>query len=356
MKAHALLGASRAHKWLNCTPSAVLEASMADTSSEYAAEGTLAHAVAESMLKGREVAGEEELLDYVRQYVDTVDQLKGQRLIEQRVSFADYAPGGFGTCDAIVCAGTEMHILDLKYGQGVPVYAKDNPQLRFYALGALDMLDWVADFKRIHMWIVQPRLHNITRETLTVKDITAWGESIKPYALMASKGEGKQQVGDWCQFCKARAVCSARRERSLQALEMQGKTITLDNIREALGVADTLVSWAKDVKTYALKLVLEGVPISGYKLVEGRTTRRYKNPIRLEGQLRDAGYAENVFLEKKLKGLGELKKALGAKVFKTRVEPELYTPDPSPTLVPDTDPRTEWLQITKSDFDFEEEY
>lgn len=214
MNAHALLSASSSKRWLECTPSARINEQYAEEVSIYAAEGTLAHEFAEAMLSNKSLTKlrqhklyREEMESYVKVYVDFINNKKGIKFIEQRLHYANYAPEGFGTGDAIVILDDLLEVIDLKYGRGVAVYANHNTQLMLYALGALNLLDCISNFKRIKMTIVQPRLDNISIFEMNIKELLSWGESIKAVAEIAWMGEGDKKAGPHCRFCKHKGAC-----------------------------------------------------------------------------------------------------------------------------------------------------
>ncbi len=370
---HALLGASSAHRWLACTPSAKWETKFPDPpSSEAAAEGTLAHAIAEEhltrLLAGKKVATSikhkrdplykpvmEEYVDVYTDYImehlteartKTPDALLMQ---EERVDFSTYVPDGFGTADCILIADGEMQIFDLKYGKGVPVNAVDNPQIRLYALGALYAFDMLYDIKRVTMHIIQPRLDSITSETLTVAELTAWAENIvKPRAELAAKGEGERVAGEHCMFCKARRTCEVLKAHVTEIAKLRFSEpeheerlpdeLTAEEIGQILDSVDGLVRWAKSVKEYALdQAVNHGYRIPGYKVVEGRSNRIIADESKAIDLLDGAGFTTDRVT--KLKGLGELEEIVGAKALANLLGDLLMKPTGKPVLAKESDKR-----------------
>lgn len=370
---HALLGASSAHRWLACTPSARWETEFPEPpSSEAAAEGTLAHAIAEEhltrLLAGKKVATSIKhkrnplykpvMEEYVDVYTDYImEHLTEARtktpdallLQEERVDFSLYVSEGFGTADCILIADGEMQIFDLKYGKGVPVDAVDNPQIRLYALGALYAFDMLYDIERVTMHIIQPRLDSITSETLTVAELTAWAENIvKPRAELATKGEGEHVAGEHCRWCKAKNVCRAHAEMQLEVAKLRFSEpeheerppaeLTAEEIGQILDGVDSLVRWAKSVKEYALdQAVNHGQRIPGYKVVEGRSNRIITDESKAIDLLDGAGFT--IDRVTKLKGLGELEEIVGAKALANLLGDLLMKPTGKPVLAKESDKR-----------------
>lgn len=370
---HALLGASSAHRWLTCTPSAKWEAELPDPpSSEAAAEGTLAHAIAEEhltrLLSGKKVSTSlrfkrdplykavmEEYVDVYTDYImehlaeartKTADALLLQ---EERVDFSRYVPDGYGTADCILIADGEMQIFDLKYGKGIPVDAVDNPQIRLYAIGALNAFDMLYDINRVTMHIIQPRLASITSETMTVKELTAWAEDfVKPRAELAAKGEGAHVPGEHCRWCRAKNICRAHAETQLEVAKLRftepeheerlPAALTAAEIGQILDGVDSLVRWAKSVKEYALdQAVNHGYRIPGYKVVEGRSNRIITDEAKAIDLLDSAGFTTDRVT--KLKGLGELEEIVGVKALSSLLGDLLMKPAGKPVLAKESDKR-----------------
>ena len=278
---HARLSASGAKKWLACPLSVKLEEQIPEEKSIYAEEGTLAHALAEARLKfalgyikdkqmdeliDKNIPKSEinvEMWDHIADYIDEVLTIlskynHGQLTVEleQRVDFSEWVPEGFGTSDVIAIADDTVEIIDLKYGKGVKVSADNNPQLMLYALGALHEYSWLCDFKKVALNIIQPRLKNVSRFEMSVEELLAWGEEIKPKALQAYNGEGECVVGKHCDegFCRAKPICRAYAEERLKIARFEFKDpneLDNDDIAEILGNVDELVKWSKAVKDYA---------------------------------------------------------------------------------------------------------
>ncbi len=366
---HSKLGASSAHRWLVCTPSAALEATLPDEgSSPYAEEGTLAHSIAEWLVKRRmgEYQGitahppkDEEMERCTEMYADFVEEelnaLKAETpdallLTEQHLSFDDYVPDGFGTADAVIVSDETLEVIDFKYGKGVPVNAQDNPQLRLYALGAYLRFSILYDFSQVKTVIFQPRLDAVTSETIKVEDLLDWADDyVKPRALMADKGEGEYVVGEHCRFCKARAVCRARAEEAFKVIDHEPTDPPLlspEEIPDILDKIPTAEAWIEAVKAYAKEqAVHEGVKWRGYKLVEARTQRRVSDPIAAVNALEAEGYDKEEVTNTKLKGLTDLQKILGKKKFDEVLGKYIEKPKGEPTLVPESDKRPEYSQV-----------
>lgn len=382
---HAKLSASGAHRWMACTPSASLESEFPESTSEYAEEGTFAHALADLIInynlhniakapfnKNFEKMKEnryfsQELLEYVEGYANQIFEFVNEAkllcddaivLTEQRLDFSSYVPEGFGTGDVVIIADKEIHVIDLKYGKGVGVVAEDNPQTRLYGLGALESFGMLYDIEQVRTTICQPRLDMVTSETLTVDELLEWAETeVKPRAEMAMAGEGEFVVGDHCRFCKARKTCRARAEYNLELTKMEFKTAELlddSEIGEILRKADQLVNWVKDITEYALEEALKGKKFDGWKVVEGRSNRKYLDDIKVADTLKGAGYDEAVIYEKKLYGITAMEKIVGKKKFGELLNDLIIKPQGKPTLVPESDKRPEYSSADNAAKDFAE--
>ena len=378
--AHAMLSASGASRWMACTPSARLEQQFENKTSDYAAEGTLAHELGELKLR-KELEGlstrsfnskvkkiqEDKLYtadmpDYVDMYVETclerVSEAKATTpdalfKIEQRLDFSEWVPEGFGTGDFVIIADGTMEVCDLKYGKGVPVSANNNKQMMLYALGAISEFSFLYDIEKVRMTIIQPRLDNISTFEVTVEDLLKWAEEyVKPKAELAIKGEGEFCAGDHCKFCRAKAVCRARAEKNLELAKYEfEKPPTMDNndIAYVLSKVDELVSWASDVKEYALEEALKGEEFEGYKVVEGRSNRKWSSEDDVAKVLMGQGFLENIIYTKKLTGITNMESAIGKKEVQRLLGDYIIKPVGKPTLVPVADKR-EPYNPAKSDF------
>lgn len=376
---HARLSASGAHKWMACPPSVKLEEGFPDKGSPYAAEGTFAHSLAETILRynngettkrsftaalnrmKKDAMYSEEMMEYITKYAELVqEQLNEARkecpdafaLFEQRLDFSDYVPGGFGTGDVLIISDDKVQVIDLKYGKGVPVSAKGNPQLRLYGIGAYTEHSTLYDIRRVKMTIIQPRLDSISTEELTVEELLSWAETeVKPKAEMASKGEGELKVGEHCRFCKAFAVCKAQKEYQLELAKYGfADEALLDEaeISDVLSRVDGLIEWAKAVKDYALeKSVNDGVKFPGWKLVEGRSNRKYADEEKIASVLEAAGIKE-IWKPRELLGITAMTSLLGKKKFSELLDEYVIKPEGKPTLVPESDKRPELNTVDKA--------
>lgn len=357
---HAILSPSSAHRWLNCTKTARLELEFGEKESDAAAEGTAAHALCEHKVKKalkqrscRPVSPYdsdemEELTDAYRDYV--LEQLTQERqncpdaqvFIETRLDLTAYVPGSFGTCDCLIVSDEKLHIIDFKYGQGVLVEAEKNPQMKLYALGALDIYDGLYDFKKVAMTIFQPRRENVSTWTETVEELRRWAEEeLKPKAELADAGEGEFCSGDWCLFCKAAVKCRTRAQAKLELAKQEFSLppiITDEEIEDILPRLPDLTKWANDIMAYATDAALNhGKQWKGLKVVEGRSVRKYSNEDAVIKAAKDAGYTD--IFKTSLITLTEMEKLMGNKKFKETLGDLIVKPQGKPTLVPDTDKR-----------------
>ena len=360
MGKHALLSASSSHRWLNCPPSARLCESYEDKGSDYAAEGTAAHTLCEYKLKvALGIHAKDPTADltyynaemedcangyaaYILELVETAKQACTDPvvLIEQRLDFSKYVEGGFGTGDCLVIADGTLHIVDYKHGQGVLVEADDNPQMKLYALGALELFDGIYDIDTVSMTIYQPRRGNVSTHTVFKESLYQWAEEVlKPAAKLAYAGDGEFNCGDWCQFCRAKHECRARAERNLELARYDFKLPPLledDEVEGILEKLDALVSWASNIKEYALLAALGGKQWSGWKLVEGRSNRRYTDETAVVEAVSTAGFDP---YERKVLGITAMTSLLGKKRFEEVLGGFIEKPPGKPTLVPENDKR-----------------
>ena len=359
-KVHSILSPSGSHRWLNCTPSAMLEQEFENKTTEAAEEGTAAHAFCEHKLrKSLKLRSKRPVSDYdsdemqecTDAYVDFVnEQLKiaKQRckdpliLVEEKVDFSRYVPDGFGTADCLIISDDELHIVDFKYGQGVLVDAFDNPQMKCYALGALETYGNLYDITSVSMSIFQPRRENVSTWKTTVKELRDWAENIlKPKAELALKGKGEYRCGEWCRFCKAAVRCRARAEEKLRLAEDEFKLpplISDEEIEEILNVIPDLTKWAADIQNYALDMsVNHGKEWSGFKVVEGRSVRKYKDEDAVIEKAKENGYTD--IFKSSLITLTEMQKLMGKKKFEKILGDLIIKPKGKPTLVPIADKR-----------------
>ena len=366
MRSHALLSASSANRWLMCTPSMRLELTLPEEAeSEYAKEGTLAHKLCETKL--RKLKGERkriakvsdpEMDKYTEMYKDFVEEewnamkaetKDAQLLIEQKLEFGDYVPDGFGTSDAVLISDKTLEVIDFKYGKGVPVNAKGNPQLRLYALGAYMRFSLLYDFDMVKTVVFQPRLDSVSSESITPNDLIEWGNDVvKPRAALAFAGEGEYVVGDHCRFCRASAICRARAEAAFEVIDKADTDPALIDDSEIPRILDRIPnaeSWIDSIKKYAQAKAIEGQTWEGYKLVEARTQRKIENPVAALEALEIEGYDVEDVTNTKLKGLSDLTKLLGKKKFEEVLGQYIVKPQGDPVLVPESDPRPEFNPI-----------
>ena len=369
-KAHATLSASSADRWLHCPPSARLSELYEDRGSDFAAEGTDAHALCEyKLLKalGREAEDptenltwfNEEMSDcaegyaaYVMEQVETAKQTCTDPvvLVEQRVDFSRWVESGFGTADCIIIADGTLQICDYKHGRGVEVSAEGNPQMMCYALGALELFDCLYDIDRVSMTIYQPRRSNISTYEMAKDDLYRWADEVlKPTAELAFAGDGNFLCGEWCTFCKAKNDCRARAEANLELARYEFKLpplLTDADIEDILGKLDNFVSWATDIKEYALQQAISGKEWSGWKLVEGRSNRKYTNESAVASAVERAGFDP---YEHKVLGITAMQKLLGKSRFEELLAGYIEKPAGKPTLVPESDKRPA-ISTAKNDF------
>lgn len=397
---HSMMSPSSAHRFLNCTAAPRFEADFPNETSVYAEEGTLAHEVCEwsakynfnqvtkrklnseiKKLQKNELWQEEmvKTAEFYAQYLwekALTFKEKPYMALEVRVDISEYIPEGFGTCDSVMIGGDTLHITDYKHGKGVPVSAENNPQMRLYALGALKKyaLIYGEAIKKISMAIVQPRItEDVSEDCLTVEELLTWGEEIKPIALKAYSGEGEFKAGSWCKFCKGKAVCRARAE-NYTALEdfkgclIEGKMSEEDKlafdsqkvgpvpavlsdaeIGDLLFRGKELAAWLKDIQEYALGAILQGKDIPGWKVVVGKSNRKFTDVDAAIEAIKKAGYEEKQLYKTEPKTLAQLESLLGKKDF-AEVAGEFVTkPLGPPTLVTQDDKREPYNQAA-SDF------
>ena len=357
---HAILSASGSHRWLNCTPSARLELEFDDTSSGAAKEGTAAHALCEHKLKKalhmrskRPVSDydSDEMEECTDAYVDFVmEQYEAKKqtckdpivLIEQRLDFSRYVPDGFGTGDCLIIGDGNLHIVDFKYGMGVLVEAEDNPQMKLYALGALDVYDGIYDIGEVSMTIFQPRRENVSTWTVSAQELKDWASNeLEPKAAMAFNGEGEYVPGEWCTFCRAAIRCRARALEKLKLAQSEFRLpplLTDSEIEEILAVLPDLTKWANEITAYATDAAINhGKEWKGFKVVEGRSVRKYCDEDAVAEAAIDAGYKD--IYRKSLITLTEMQKLMGKAKFEEILGSLVFKPPGKPTLVPVTDKR-----------------
>ena len=368
---HALLSASSSHRWIACPPSALLSKKFEDSSSSFAQEGTDAHTLAQHKLE--KLLGlptrdpteslsfyDEEMNDHAENYaafvLEQVEKAKEacadpQVLIEQKLDFSRYVPEGYGHVDCLIIADGTLTVIDYKYGLGIKVSSERNPQMFCYALGGLALFDGIYDIDNVRLVIYQPRRENISEYSISKSELIQWAEDVlSPTAELASKGEGEYKAGEHCQFCKAKATCRKRAEYNLELAKYDFEvpaTLDHDEIAAILVKADELVSWASDVKEYALKEALNGTKFEGFKLVAGRSNRKYTDEAAAADLVIAAGKDP---YEKKLLGITSMTALLGKNTFEDILGSLTFKPPGKPVLVTADDKRPEFNSAYE-DFD-----
>lgn len=354
---HAILSASSSARWLACPPSARINAELPETTSIYAEEGTMAHALAEKTLKGYLAGGSadvqsdnEEMKEAVQRYVDVcIEKINAAKAaspdavvhVEFRLDFSTYVPDGFGTGDMVIVSDKSLEICDLKYGKGVPVSAEGNTQMRLYALGAVEEFGMLYAFDTVHMTIIQPRLDSVSTDTLSTGKLLDWGRSIIPVAKEAYDGKGEFQAGDHCRFCKFRPRCKALAAYMTEKTALRKKqTLTDLETVSILQAAKDIKRWLTDLEDYALGKALDGYDWPGMKLVEGRSKRVITDPDAAAAALIDKGFdADAVYKPRELQTLTALEKLVGKKSLAEALGDLIEKPNGKPTLVELSDKR-----------------
>ena len=369
-KGHAILSASSSDRWLHCPPSARLCEAYEDKGSDYAAEGTDAHALCEYRLKQALGIPAEDPIEnlswyneemeecaagytaYVVDLLETAKQTCSDTvvMIEQRVDFSRWVQDGFGTADCILIADGVLNIVDYKHGKGVEVSAEGNTQLSLYSLGALEIFDGIYDIDTVRMTIYQPRKANISIFEMSKDALLTWADTeLTEKARLAYEGQGNFSCGEWCRFCKAKAECRERAIYNLRLAQYDFLNPALlqdEEIADILGRIDALTSWASDVKEYALQQAISGKEWTGWKLVEGRSNRKYTNEAAVAATVEGAGFDP---YERKVLGVTAMQKLLGKTRFEELLAPYIEKPQGKPTLVPESDKRPA-MNTAKNDF------
>ncbi len=378
MSGHALLSPSAAHRWLHCTAAPLLEAKVPDEGSEYAREGSLAHAMAACRLKdylGRSTDAErreiDELSEYrtgemeecVADYCNAVlDRYREATerspdavlIVEKKVDASEWAPGVTGTADAIIIFDGMMDVIDLKYGKGVEVSADHNPQMMIYALGAISRYNMEYSIDTVRMSIYQPRIGNYSSFEAPVASLIAWGgEILAKAAAEATAGPGRTQAGDWCKFCKVRGSCRALADYCTEPFERypDPAELTLAEIAaEILPRLSAIKAWCGTMEEYALDKALAGEAVPGYKLVEGRSVRKITDPGELHSRLMVAGWPDtDTMRPAELRTITDLEKLVGKKNFAELSDGCVDKPAGKPTLVAADDKRKEYKPANNFD-------
>lgn len=368
---HALLGPSSSKMWINCNPSARLNESLEDVESSFAAEGTRAHLVCENkllkalgqpheILEPSEEFDNEEIDacsdDYVNFVMECYEEAKSKCkdpivLIEQYLDLTRWIPESFGTGDSIVAGDGTLYVIDYKHGKGVRVESQGNTQTMIYALGALEIFDCLYEINEISMTIFQPRLGNVSTTVIKKDELLKWADEILiPNAERAFKGEGKASCGDWCRFCKSKAMCRERANFNMALASKEfaeGPLLTDEEIEEVLMKVDGLVSWASEIKDYAFQRALSGYKFEHFKLVAGRANRKYSDEEAVANAVIDMGMDP---YDKKVCSITEMQKRIGKKNMET-LSQFIVKPEGKPTLVERSDKRPE-LEINSAKDDF----
>lgn len=369
---HALLSPSSSERWINCPPSAKENAG-GSTGSAYAQQGTDAHALCEYKVNtalGHRVRDptddleffDEEMAEHTDAYCEFVmEQVQAARetcpdplvLVEQRLDFTRWVAESFGTADCVIVADGTMTVIDFKYGLGILVESEKNSQMRMYALGALNLFESLYDIQTIRMIIFQPRRDNTSIAEISKDELLRWADEVLiPAAELAAKGEGNYKAGKHCQFCKIKATCRKRAEYNLQLAQYDfavPDTLSDDEISIILDRAETFIGWVNDIKSYALEQAISGRNFPGFKVVEGRSNRKYTDEAAVAAVVTDAGYTP---YEQKLMGVTAMTKLLGKRKFDTLLGSLIEKPKGKPTLVPASDKRPAWNTANE---DFKEE-
>lgn len=368
---HALLSASGSSRWLNCTPSARLEEKFQESKrSIYAEEGTLAHEfgdlnlqfyngnISESVFNKeikklrKEDLYSPEMEEEIQKYVDIVlENYKAAKvntpdavlLIEERFDFSHIVEDGFGTGDATIIADGILEIDDLKYGKGIRVEAENNPQLKLYGLGALASYDMMYEIHTVRLNIIQPRLNHYSSWDISREDLETWGNRIvKPKAKKAYEGKGVQKAGDWCRFCKVKPMCATLAARNIKLAAHEFKDphlLTEKQLLEVYKQQPMLVDWVNSVSKYLLDEALKGKNWPGYKLVEGRSNRKWSDEEKVRETLLDQGFDESEYITSKLSTITQIEKNITKDVFRDLLSDYVIKPQGKPTLVDVKDKR-----------------
>lgn len=367
---HAVLSASSANRWLHCPPSVRLSEGYMDNASVFAMEGTSAHELCEYKLRsalGVEAENPTENLDfyntemeecaegYATYILELVEKAKETCsdpvvMVEQRVDFSRYVPEGFGTADCIIIADKILNIVDYKHGKGVEVSAENNPQMKLYALGALELFDCLYDISKVQMTIFQPRLSNVSVFVMDKADLLNWAnDELTAKAELAFEGKGELCCGEWCKFCKAKANCKERAKINMEMAQYEfrkSSLLTDEEVVDILSKVDELTSWASDVKNFALEQAVRGKQWPGWKVVEGRSNRKYTDEGAVAQVVKNAGY--NPY-DEKIMGITNMTKMLGKEKFNELLGDFVERPQGKPTLVTEDDKRPE-MNTAKEDF------
>jgi len=369
-RSHALLSASSSHRWIRCPPSARLCENFEDKGSDYAKQGSEAHSLCQFKLEamlGMKTTDptadlsfyDEEMENCAENYaLYVMEQVAKAKetcadpvvLIEQRLDFSRWVESGFGTGDCVIIADGVLTVCDFKFGKYSLIGAEGNSQMMCYALGGLELFDSIYDIDSINMIIYQPRRENISTYTLSKAELLQWADDVlAPAARLAYTGEGEFESGEHCHFCKAKATCRKRAECNLELACYDfapSATLEDEEIEAILLKVDDLVSWASDIKAFALQAAISGKEWVGWKLVEGRANRKYIDEMAVADAVIAAGF--NPY-EQKLLGITAMTSILGKKQFEEVLGQLIRRPQGKPTLVPENDKRPA-MNTAKNDF------
>jgi hypothetical protein len=362
-RAHALLSASSADRWLNCPPSAVAAEAYTNEGTDFTREGTTAHEVAERVAqcavdgikydwdRCEDWSSEDvtpEMVECAKGYADYIqEQIHEDNalvMLEQRVDFSPWVPGGFGTADCIIIQGDTMDVIDYKYGKGVAVSAVENPQEKCYGLGALNDYGFAYEVERIRLHIYQPRINNVSTFEISADDLLAWGEAIKPVAAQAAQGKGKYNAGAWCKFCPHAGRCRTLTKICSEYVQTHGLKVRVPilaphEVAEVLAMEPLVSLWLKRVKDQALSSMLSGEQVPGYKVVAGRGSRAWADDLETAKILESNGYSREDITETKLLSVAAMEKALGKKKVAELVGGHILNRTGAPTIALESDKR-----------------
>lgn len=383
-RAHALLSASGASRWMNCTPSARIEEKFPEKEeSIFATEGTLAHEFAElfllkkykrikpaeykkrlAELQSHELYSEEmdeeveKFTTYVSEEYAAAQKVTPDAVlaIEEKIDYSEYVKEGFGTCDDIILVDGTMEVIDLKYGKGVKVFAEENEQLMLYGLGALAAFDMFYNIQKVKLTIVQPRLNHNSSWEISASDLKAWGaKTVRIKAALAFDGKGVQKAGSWCKWCKAATRCATLAAVNVKIAKHEFKDPHLlndDQLLEVYHMFDQISGWIKTVADYMLKEALSGKKWAGLKVVEGKSNRKWKEEQSTIDLLKSKGYSLDQIVNSKIKGIGDIEKLVTKKDFPALLGNHVIKPPGKPALAPLSDKRKEFNSVEQAKEDF----
>lgn len=374
-RAHALLSASSAARWLCCPPSAVAATMYPNLDTAFTREGTSAHEVAEHVARHRDAGIDwqtvvwsddvtPEMVRCAEAYADYIQELivddSAVVLLEQRVDFSPWVPDGFGTADCIIIQGNRMDVVDYKYGQGVAVQAEENPQMMLYGLGAMNDFGMVYDVQEVWLHIFQPRMNNISAWSVPIAELLHWGDdAIAPTAALAAKGEGYYAAGPHCRFCPHAGACAALAEHCTALVEVPGTDIKAAvrslapwQVSNILYQEPTISAWLKAVKERALSQLLDGAEIPGFKVVSGRSTRTWADDLEVCQLLAAAGFSREEYTKTETLSPAAMEKAIGKKKVAELLSGQILTNPGAPTVAPESDKRKPFDRLAEARNDF----